>query len=51
MFRGIDHLVIACPDPGRAADDLEAEIGITATGGGRHEGRGSHSIEVTSGTG
>ncbi len=42
MFRGIDHLVIACPDPGRAADDLEAEIGITATGGGRHEGRGSH---------
>jgi hypothetical protein len=42
MFRGIDHIVIACPDPGRAADDLEAELGITATGGGRHEGRGSH---------
>lgn len=42
MFRGIDHLVIACPDPDAAAARLEAELGLIATGGGTHEGRGSH---------
>ena len=42
MFRGIDHLVIACADPNAAAAQLEAELGLVATGGGRHEGRGSH---------
>jgi hypothetical protein len=42
MFRGIDHLVIACPDPDAAAARLEAELGLLATGGGTHEGRGSH---------
>jgi hypothetical protein len=42
MFRGIDHLVIACPDPDAAAAELETRLGLLATGGGRHEGRGSH---------
>jgi hypothetical protein len=42
MFRGIDHLVIACPDPGRTASELEATLGIVATGGGHHEGLGTH---------
>jgi hypothetical protein len=37
MIRGIDHLVIACEDPDRAAVELEAAVGLVATGGGRHE--------------
>jgi hypothetical protein len=41
MIRGIDHLVIACADPDAAADALASQLGIAATGGGRHAGRGS----------
>ena len=41
MIRGIDHLVIACADPDAAAATLESELGIAATGGGRHPGAGS----------
>jgi hypothetical protein len=41
MFRGIDHLVIACPDPDAAAAELEATLGIACTGGGRHVGGGT----------
>ncbi len=41
MIRGIDHLVIAVPDPDAAATELEATLGITATGGGRHAGSGT----------
>src|SRR6187402_2928399 len=37
MRHGIDHLVIAVPDPDAAAALLEAAIGLVATGGGRHE--------------
>jgi len=41
MIRGIDHLVIACPDPDKAAATLESELGLAVTGGGRHPGAGS----------
>jgi hypothetical protein len=41
MLLGIDHLVIAVPDPDEAAADLEAALGLAATGGGRHEGAGT----------
>ena len=41
MIRGIDHLVIACPDPDEAAAILESELGLAVTGGGRHPGAGS----------
>jgi len=41
MIRGIDHLVIACADPDAAAAELEATVGITCAGGGRHAGRGT----------
>lgn len=41
MIRGIDHLVIACADPDAAADELQAAVGLTATGGGRHDGLGT----------
>ncbi|MGI8999660.1 MAG: VOC family protein [Candidatus Limnocylindria bacterium] len=41
MFRGIDHLVIACADPDAAATQLESALGLAAGGGGRHEGLGT----------
>ena len=41
MIRGIDHLVIACADPDAAANELESALGLTAVGGGRHEGMGT----------
>jgi len=36
MLLGIDHLVIAVADPDAAAVELEAALGLAATGGGRH---------------
>ncbi len=36
MLLGIDHLVIAVADPEAAAAELESELGLAATGGGRH---------------
>lgn len=36
MLTGIDHLVIACADPDAAAAELEATLGLRATGGGEH---------------
>ena len=38
---GIDHLVIAVRDPDAAAADLERELGLAFTGGGRHEAAGT----------
>ena len=41
MLLGIDHLVIAVPDPDAAAADFGAALGLAATGGGRHEQAGT----------
>jgi len=41
MFLGIDHLVIAVADPDDAAAQLEGELGLAATGGGRHDALGT----------
>jgi len=41
MFLGIDHLVIAVADPDDAAAQLEADLGLEATGGGRHDALGT----------
>jgi hypothetical protein len=41
MIRGIDHLVIACADPDAAATELESNLGLSAGGGGRHDGLGT----------
>jgi hypothetical protein len=38
---GIDHLVIAVPDPDDAAAELERVVGLRASGGGRHEALGT----------
>jgi Glyoxalase-like domain len=41
MLLGIDHVVIAVPDLGAAAQQLEDSVGIAATGGGRHPALGT----------
>ena len=41
MASGIDHVVIAVPDPDAAAAELTEALGIAFTGGGRHEGLGT----------
>jgi catechol 2,3-dioxygenase-like lactoylglutathione lyase family enzyme len=41
MASGIDHLVIAVPDPDAAADLLTDALGIAFSGGGRHENLGT----------
>jgi len=38
---GIDHLVIAVGDPDAAAASLEQSLGLSFTGGGRHESAGT----------
>jgi catechol 2,3-dioxygenase-like lactoylglutathione lyase family enzyme len=37
MLTGIDHVIVAVADPADAAAQLEVELGLRATGGGRHE--------------
>lgn len=41
MVTGIDHLVIAVSDLDAAAHELEQRVGLSVTGGGRHEGAGT----------
>ncbi len=41
MLKGIDHVVIACPDADAAATQLESSLGIACMAGGRHEGFGT----------
>jgi Glyoxalase-like domain len=41
MVTGIDHLVIAVPDLDAAAHELEQRVGLSISGGGRHEGSGT----------
>lgn len=41
MYLGIDHLVLAVPDPDVAAAGLEQALGLAATGGGRHDRSGT----------
>ncbi|MEO6350214.1 MAG: VOC family protein [Candidatus Limnocylindrales bacterium] len=41
MLLGIDHVIIACADPDAAAIELESQIGLRASGGGRHDAHGT----------
>ncbi len=41
MLTAIDHVIIACADPDAAAADLEQQLGLRATGGGRHAAHGT----------
>lgn len=38
----IDHVIYGTADLDRAAARMEAELGLTAAPGGRHEGLGTH---------
>jgi catechol 2,3-dioxygenase-like lactoylglutathione lyase family enzyme len=41
MLLGIDHVVLACPDPDASALVLERRLGLAATAGGRHDALGT----------
>ncbi len=41
MLLAIDHLIIAVADPDTAAAEIEATLGLSATGGGRHDAHGT----------
>lgn len=41
MLLGIDHVVLAIDDPNTTAAELEAALGLAATGGGRHPALGT----------
>lgn len=47
----IDHVILAADDLAAAAARLEAEHGLLASGGGRHEGVGTHNRIVPLGRG
>jgi hypothetical protein len=47
----IDHVILAAADLDSAADRIEAEHGLSAAGGGRHEGLGTHNRIVPLGGG
>jgi hypothetical protein len=47
----IDHVVYAAADLDAATDRLEAQLGVRAAGGGRHEGLGTHNRIVPLGGG
>src|SRR5664279_4530024 len=41
MPESIDHILVACTDPDAAASALETELGLRATGSGRHAALGT----------
>lgn len=47
----IDHVIYATADLGAAAARVEAELGVAAVAGGRHEGLGTHNRIVPLGGG
>src|SRR5919197_5058893 len=47
----IDHVIYATADLDAAAARVESELGLSALGGGRHEGHGTHNRIVPLGDG
>jgi catechol 2,3-dioxygenase-like lactoylglutathione lyase family enzyme len=47
----LDHVIYATPDLDEAAARVEAELGLSAVQGGRHEGHGTHNRIVPLGVG
>ena len=46
---GVDHLVYASPDLDLACADLEERLGVRASAGGRHHGRGTRNALIAVG--
>ena len=47
----VDHVIYAATDLGAVTARFEAELGVSASGGGRHEGHGTHNRIVPLGDG
>src|SRR5689334_21489805 len=45
----LDHLVYATPDLGATCRDLEIRLGVRASAGGQHPGRGTHNALISIG--
>src|SRR5262245_43560826 len=46
MLRRVDHLVYAVPNLDAAVADLERRLGVRATPGGQHQGRGTRNALI-----
>ncbi|HWH36988.1 MAG TPA: VOC family protein [Candidatus Limnocylindrales bacterium] len=42
MLTGIDHVILAVDSPDAAAAEVEKQLGLRSTGGGRHDAHGTH---------
>jgi hypothetical protein len=49
--RRIDHVILAAADLAAATARVERELGVPATGGGRHDGLGTHNRVIPVGRG